>query len=152
MKKQIRWKQEKDIVHHTCLSIRKIVKGLIFFEGDFFDPYVFLLDIIESSNEEVIIIDNYAGKELLKIIKNIDKKIIIVSANIDNVLKEKYEKEYHNVTFIHNNSFHDRFIIIDRKKLYLCGISFKDLGKKCFGISEFDNKEYLNIILNEIEI
>ena len=46
--------------------------------------------------------------------------------------------------------FHDRFIIIDRKKLYSCGSSFKDLGKKCFAINEIDSKELTNNLLNKI--
>ena len=119
----------------------------IFFEGKLYDAYSLLLDILNKVNNEIIIIDNYAGKELLDILKNIDKKIIIVSKNIDEVLKKKYESQYNNITFINNNSFHDRFIIVDRNKLYSCGASFKDLGKKCFAINEFNDKEYLNKLL-----
>ena len=77
---------------------------------------------------------------------------IIVSKNISEMLKEKYEKQYHNVIFINNDSFHDRFIILDRYVLYLCGSSFKDLGKKCLGISKFDDKEYLQRIIKTIDI
>ena len=119
----------------------------IFFEGELYDAYSLLLDILNKVNNEIIIIDNYAGKELLDILKNIDKKIIIVSKNIDVILKKKYESQYNNITFINNNSFHDRFIIVDRNKLYSCGASFKDLGKKCFAINEFNDKEYLNKLL-----
>ena len=98
------------------------------------------------------IIDNYAGKELLDILSKIIKKIIIVSKNIDETLKRKYEGQYKNVTFINNNSFHDRFIIIDRKVIYTCGASFKDLGKKCFSINEFNDNEYLRKLLKVINI
>ena len=124
----------------------------IFFEGELYDAYSLLLDILNKTKEEVIIIDNYAGKELLDLLKKIDKKIIIVSKNIDETLKEKYESQYNNITFINSNSFHDRFIILDRNKLYSCGASFKDLGKKCFVISEFNDKEYLNKLLNILDI
>lgn len=75
-----------------------------------------------------------------------------MSKNIDEVLKKKYEIQYKNVTFINNNSFHDRFIIIDRRKLYLCGASFKDLGKKCFGIHENNDIDYLNRLLAIINV
>ena len=120
----------------------------IFFEGELYDSYSLLMDILNKSKEEIIIIDNYAGKELLDILKNIDRKIIIVSKNIDNILKNKYESQYKNVSFINNNSFHDRFIILDRKVLYTCGLSFKDLGKKCFYIGQILEKEVLNDLLN----
>lgn len=123
----------------------------IFFEGELYDAYSLLLDIIDNSKEEVIVIDNYAGKELLDIFKKVKKRIIIVSKNIDETLKKKYEYQYNNVTFINNNSFHDRFIIIDRRILFSCGASFKDLGKKCFAINKFEDKEYLDKILKTIK-
>ena len=82
----------------------------IFFEGELYDSYSLLLDIFNRSKKEIIIIDNYAGKELLDILKNIDRKIIIVSKNIDEILKKKYESQYKNINFINNDSFHDRFI------------------------------------------
>ena len=100
-----------------------IVKDYIFFEGEFYDAYSLLLKIFNKVREEIIIIDNYASRELLDILKKIDKKIIIVSKNIDEMLKEKYESQYNNITFINNNSFHDRFIILDKNKLYSCGAS-----------------------------
>ena len=124
-------------------SPKDIVKDYLFFEGDLYDAYSVLLDIFNRAEEEIIIIDNYAGKELLDILKKVNRKIIIISKNIDDILKKKYEKQYNNVTFINNNSFHDRFIIIDKNILYSCGSSFKDLGKKCFAINEFLDKNYL---------
>ena len=133
-------------------SPKEITRNSIFFENDFYDAYSLLLDIFNKSKKEIIIIDNYAGKELLDILKSINKKIIIVSKNIDDILKEKYEKQYSNITFINNNSFHDRFIIIDRNELYSCGASFKDLGKKCFAINLFTDKEYLMKLIEIVNI
>ena len=125
---------------------RDIVKNYLFFEGDFYDAYSVLISILDKGKKEIIIIDNYAGKELLDILKKINKKIVIVSKNIDETLKKKYEDQYNNITFINNDSFHDRFIILDRNKLYSCGSSFKDLGKKCFAINKIDEPEYIDII------
>ena len=124
----------------------------IFFEGELYDAYSILLDILYKAKQEIIIIDNYAGKELLDLLKKIDKKIIIVSKNIDEILKKKYESQYSNIIFINNDSFHDRFMILDRTKLYSCGASFKDLGKKCFAINEFKEKKYLNEILKILDL
>ena len=133
-------------------SPKDIVKDYLFFEGELYDAYSVLLDIFNRANEEIIIIDNYAGKELLDVLKNVNRKIVIVSKNIDVTLKKKYEKQYNNVTFINNNSFHDRFIIIDRNVLYSCGSSFKDLGKKCFAINEFTDNEYLIKLLDILNL
>ena len=78
---------------------KDVVKDKIFFEGEFYKAYSLFIDILNRASEEIIIIDNYASKELLDILKDIKTKIIIVSSNIDETLKKKYEKEYSNVTF-----------------------------------------------------
>lgn len=123
----------------------------IFFEGQIFDAYTLLLDLFESAEEEIIIIDNYASRELLKILKNVDKKILIISKNLDEILVKKYNSEYSNIKFKNLDIFHDRFLIIDRKKLYSCGASFKDLGKKCFAINEMESKKLIDDLLSKIQ-
>ena len=122
----------------------------IFYEGQIYDAYSLLIDILCTAKKEIIVIDNYAGKELLDILKEININIKIVSSNIDNMLKKKYESQYYNVSFINNNTFNDRFLIIDRKILYNSGSSFKDLGKKYFYIGKIDDEEILNNILIKI--
>ena len=129
---------------------KEILKDRIIYKGGVFDSHLILLDIFGYAKEEIIIIDNYAGKELLKIIKDIKKKIIIVSSNIDKILKEKYEKQYNNVKFIINSTYHDRFILIDRKRLFHSGASFKDLGKKCFEIHEIDDSQIINDFIGKL--
>ena len=130
---------------------KEIIKEFIFFKNELYDAYSVMMDIFNKARNEIIIIDNYAGKELLDMLKDIDKKIIIVTPNIDEKLKEKYESQYNNVTFIHNEEFHDRFIILDRYRLFSCGSSLKDVGKKCFAINEFDNPLYVDKILEVIK-
>lgn len=119
---------------------QEITKDSIFFKGDIYDAYSVLLEIFNVAKDEIIIIDNYIGKVLLDELRIINKKIIVISSNINDNLKKKYLKQYDNITFINNDSYHDRFIIIDRKIVFHCGASFKDLGKKCFGIHEIENK------------
>lgn len=140
------------LLENTLDSFKEQKIKKIFFEGQIYDAYSILIDVLNKARTEIIIIDNYASKELLDILKDINLKIIIVSKNVDSVLKEKYTKQYKNVEFVDNNSFHDRFIILDRSKLYTCGASFKDLGKKCFAISEFNDINYLEQIINTLNI
>ena len=127
-----------------------ITKKSIFFQNDIYDAYSVLLEIFDIAKEEIIIIDNYMGKVLLDELRNINKKIIIISSNINDTLKKKYLKQYNNIKFINNDSYHDRFIIIDRKIVFHCGASFKDLGKKCFGIHEIENKVEIEKLINEV--
>ena len=122
----------------------------IFYEGQIYDAYSLLIDILSRAKKEIIIIDNYAGKKLFDIIKNINVKVKIYTENIDNISKEKYEKQYNNLEIINTNIFHDRFIIIDNKVLYHSGASFKDLGKKCFAITKMEDNNILKELLNKI--
>ena len=110
----------------------------IFYEGQIYDAYSLL-------------IDNYAGKKLFDIIRNINVKVKIYTENIDNISKEKYEKQYSNIEIINTNIFHDRFIIIDNKVLYHSGASFKDLGKKCFAITKIVDNNILEELLNKLK-
>ena len=127
-------------------------KNHILFEGQMYDSYSLLLDIFNKSKSEIIIIDNYADRKLLDILCKIDKKVIIYSKNMDEELIKKYNKQYSNVKVIHNNRFHDRFIIIDKSILYHSGMSFKDMGNKCFAINIIEDKKYLNRILEELGV
>lgn len=120
----------------------------IFFEGQIYDAYSLMINILNKARKEIIIIDNYAGKELFDLIKEINVEIKIYSKNIDEKALVKYRKQYQNIEIIYNGKFHDRFIIIDRKILYHCGASFKDLGDKCFGINLIEDQEVLKNILN----
>ena len=122
----------------------------IFYEGQIYDAYSLLIDILSKAKKEIIIIDNYAGKKLFDIIKNINVNVKIYTENIDNISKEKYEKQYNNLEIINTNIFHDRFIIIDNKVLYHSGASFKDLGKKCFAITKMEDNNILKELLNKI--
>ena len=127
-----------------------ITKNSIFFQNDIYDAYSVLLEIFDIAKEEIIIIDNYIGKALLDELRNINRKLIVVSSNIDETIKKKYLKQYNNIKFINNDSYHDRFIIIDRKIVFHSGASFKDLGKKCFAINEIDNKIEKEKLINDV--
>lgn len=129
---------------------KEITKEYLFFENQLFKSHYVLNKIFESAKEEIIIVDNYADKELLMYLSTLQKSIKIISKNMDNLLIAKYEKEFNNIEFIWKDIFHDRFIILDREKLFSCGSSFKDLGKKCFAINLMEDKIILNELLNKI--
>lgn len=124
----------------------------IIYEGCIYDSYSLLLDILNEAYEEIIIVDNYANKELFDILKNINKKIYVISKNLDNILINKYSKQYSNVTFINNDLFHDRYIILDRKTVYVSGMSLKDLGKKYSYMYKMNEKIFINDLVSKIEI
>lgn len=125
-------------------------KNRIYFKGQIYDAYSFLLEIFNNSKEEIIIIDNYIDKKILDLICKTNKKVIIVSMNMNEELIKKYQSQYNNLTIKEINEFHDRFIIIDRKILYHVGASLKDLGNKGFGISKIEEQDLIDSLLSRI--
>ena len=99
----------------------------------------FLVDCVEKEREAVKLgINSFVYRE-------------DIEEYIDNISKEKYEKQYNNLEIINTNIFHDRFIIIDNKELYHSGASFKDLGKKCFAITKIEDNSILKELLNKLK-
>lgn len=124
----------------------------IFFDGEIYDVYSVLMKILSKAKKEIIIIDNYAGKELFDITRNIKTNIKIYTKNIDSIAKKKYEKEYNNLTIINTDIFHDRFIILDNITLYNLGSILKDIGKKCTSINKIEDKDIVNNLLNKLKM
>ena len=122
----------------------------LFFNGAIYDAYSLLCDILSQAQESITIIDNYLDKNILDVFASIQKDVLIVTKNINKKDLEMYEHQYQNVKIIKNDSFHDRFIIIDKKTLYHCGASFKDLEKKCFAITKMTDEEILSQLLVKI--
>ena len=123
----------------------------IFYEGQIYDAYSLMMKIFEKTLSSIIIIDNYIDKNILDILSKTNKQVTLITNKYNNKDYEKYKEQYSNVTLIINNSFHDRFIIIDKEILYHSGASFKDLGKKCFSITKIDDKEILDNLLSKLK-
>ena len=124
----------------------------IFFEGQIYDAYSLMLKIFDKALSSIIIIDNYIDKNILDILSKTNKKVTLVTNKYKIQDYEKYKEQYNNVTLVVNNSFHDRFIILDKKDLYHSGASFKDLGKKCFAITKIKSKEILDSLLDKLQL
>ena len=122
----------------------------IFYNGQIYDAYSLLIDILNKAKKEIIIIDNYAGKELFDITKDIKVNIKIYTKNIDEISKKKYTQEYSNIEIITTDIFHDRFIILDNKELYNLGSSLKDIGKKCTSINRIEDSTILKELISRL--
>ena len=152
MRKYISSDSKNNILVNHEERILKLEESFnIISQGKIDDAYSVLLDIFNESKNEIIIIDNYANKELLDTLRSIDKRIIIISNNIDKELKKKYEKQYTNITFKNNNPFHDRYIMLDRKEVYISGMSLKDLGKKYTYINKVNEEIFIRELLKQID-
>ncbi len=115
----------------------------IFYDGQVYDAYIFVSDLIKSANKSIILIDNYIDDSvfilLSKRVKNINA--IIYTKNITKEIEldlSKYNLQYQKIELKKFHSSHDRFLIIDEKDVYHIGASLKDLGKKWFAFSKLE--------------
>ena len=137
----------------NLLQLEENIKQRIFFDGQIFDAYSLIIDIIKRANNKILIIDNYIDDSILKMLakkKNNVEVVILTSdkSNIENLDIKKFNKEYPILKVAKTNKFHDRFIVIDNKEMYHLGASIKDLGKKCFGINKIEDMEIIEKIIN----
>lgn len=114
----------------------------IFFDGQVYDSYGFILELIKQAKNEIILIDNYIDDTVLTLFSKIsDTKITIYTNTISKQLKldfEKYSKQYDNITLKTFKNSHDRFLILDKKEIFHIGASIKDIGKKWFAFSKMN--------------
>ena len=133
------------------------LKNKLFFDGEIYDAYSLLVDIIIKADKNIIVIDNYVDKVTLDILAKKKINVVVLLITDENKSKlltktdiKKFNSEYPLLQIKYTNTFHDRFIIIDDKELYHLGASLKDLGKKVFAISKIEDKEYLNNLIERI--
>ena len=129
------------------------IKQKIFFEGQIYDAYSLIIDIIKKANNKILIIDNYIDDNVLKMLtkKNKNVEVVILTSDRSNIEKidiQNFNKEYPLLKIAKTNKFHDRFIIIDNKEMYHLGASIKDLGKKCFGINKIEDIGIINKVID----
>ena len=122
----------------------------IFFDGQIFDSYRFVSDLIRAADKSILLIDNYIDDSVLTLFskRNKNVQVIIFTKEISKQLLldlAKYNSQYPTIELKEFKQSHDRFLIIDNKEVYHFGASLKDLGKRWFAFSKFD-KEAFNLL------
>ncbi len=126
----------------------------IFFEGQVFDAYVFITDLIKRAHTNIILIDNYIDETVLTQLAKRETGITVtiytkqISKQLQLDLK-KHNEQYPAIEIKILTNKRDRFILLDHKELYHIGASLKDLGKKWFAFSRMD--DFATEILNRIQ-
>jgi len=115
----------------------------IFYDGQIFDAYLFVSDIIKSAKNSIKLIDNYIDESTLVLFTKRDTKVnmTIYTSKISKQLQldlKKHNAQYSKIEIRKFDLSHDRFLIIDEKQVYHFGASLKDLGKKWFAVSKMD--------------
>jgi hypothetical protein len=127
----------------------------IFFDGEIFDAYSFVSDLIKKAKQEIILIDNYPDDSVLTLLSKRTKdvkatmytKVISKAFQLD---LEKHHAQYPEIQILQFSQSHDRFLLIDRKDLYHFGASLKDLGKKWFAFSKMDS--FVEVVIKQLQL
>ena len=125
----------------------------IYFSGQIYDAYSKIKDILKEAKKDIIIIDAYADKTVLDIIKDLNVNVTLIVKTktlLSNLDISRYNSQYNNLTIKYNDSFHDRYFILDNSKIYHCGTSINRIGSKTFSINIIDDNLLKNALLTEV--
>ena len=128
-------------------------KGELIKVNKSYEAYSSITDLIDICQNELIIIDPYADKKILDLIKDLNISIILITSNkskLNDILLNSFNKE-HTFKIIYDNSFHDRYIILDKKEIYLCGTSINYIGNKISTIIKMESESIKDYLLYEID-
>ena len=126
----------------------------IYFDGKIYDAYSKIIDIFKEAKKELIIIDRYTDKTILDMIKNIKCKVILITSKNTKLTKldiEKYNSTYNNLQIIYNDTYHDRYFIIDKNKIYHSGNSVNHIGYRKSSINVLNDSKIKESIFKDIE-
>ena len=131
------------------------VKQNIFFNGQIYDAFSFIIGLIIKAKKEIILIDNYVDINTLNILckKNKGVGIVILTGSKGTLSTKdinKFNAQYPKLSLKFTTDFHDRFLIIDKTEVYHIGASIKDAGKKSFGITKIEDNYLIQSLLNKV--
>lgn len=138
----------------SALENSELPQRGVYFDGQVYDAYQFVSDVIKNAKSSIILIDNYVDDSTLTLFAKRKKNVTatIYTASISKQLRldlEKHNAQYPEIKAELFKQSHDRFLIIDEKELYHIGASLKDLGKKWFAFSRMDS--LCDEVLNKIK-
>ena len=148
-KRQLATDVKVDSILERLDSSERPIQG-IFYDGQLWDARSLVLKLVSSAKRSLVLIDNWATAATLDLFAKKRKGVsltIITSEHVkngkaDHKISEAdaatFNAQYPKLSIRYSEKFHDRFLIIDDKELYLIGASLKDLGRKCFAFTKLD--------------
>lgn len=126
----------------------------IYFDGKIYDAYSKIIDIFKEAKKELIIIDRYTDKTILDMIKNLNCKVVLITGKNSKLSKldiNKYNSTYNNLKIIYDETYHDRYFIIDKDKIYHSGNSVNHIGYRKSSLNILEDKKVKDSIISDIE-
>ena len=128
----------------------------IFFDGQIYDAFSFLISLIQKAKKEIILIDGYVDISTLDLLAKKGSCVNVkcytyASTQLSNRDIAQFNAQYASLTVKTTRMFHDRFLIIDGTTAYHIGASLKDAGKKCFGISLLTDPDIIKGLITKLQ-
>ena len=127
----------------------------VYFNGKIYDAYSKVLDIFSEAKKELIIVDRYTDKTILDMIKNLECNVILITSKRGKLTEldiDKYNSDYNNLSVYYDDTFHDRYFIIDRDCLYHSGNSINHIGFRKSSIDIIHDENVKELIISDINI
>ena len=127
----------------------------IFYNGQIYDAFSFIVELIEKANNDITLIDNYVDIDTLNLLRRKLPGVMATIYTYSNTTLSStdistFNSQYPTLIINYTQNFHDRFLIIDNSIVYHIGASIKDAGKKCFAISLMEDANLAQNILNKL--
>ena len=125
----------------------------IYFAGQIYDAFSKVIDIFREAREKLIIVDGYADKVILDCIKDLKCDVLLITKKnclLSPIQISKYNEQYGNLTVKYDDTFHDRYFIIDNKIFYHCGTSINKIGKRTFSINVLQDSCVCSTLMENI--
>lgn len=157
--KQLIYKKEIDDKFEMIFSAledkNEIKTKDIYFNGQIYDSYSFIIQLIKKAKQNIVLIDNYIDNSVLDMMTKKQKNVsvMIITQSKTKLLEtdiKKFNQQYPLLSVAYSDKIHDRFLLIDKNELYHIGASIKDLGKKTFAFSLIEDKEIINNLINRL--
>lgn len=139
------------------ISEQKESSQRIFFDGQIYDAFSLLVDLVSRAEKRLTLVDNYVDVGTLNVLSKKKTNVEVILYTVKgSKLSEKdisnFNQQYPTLKVKHTGVFHDRFLIIDDMRAYHIGSSVKDAGKKCFGINLIEDARIINDILDRLNL
>lgn len=126
----------------------------IYFAGQIYVAYSKIIDVLKEAKENIVIVDAYADKTILDIIRNLKVRVTLIVKSKSLLTKtdiEKYNEQYDNLNIIYDDTFHDRYFILDEKIIYHCGTSLNYIGKRTFSINILEDDVVKELLIKKVD-
>ncbi|MDR1775852.1 MAG: ORF6N domain-containing protein [Actinomycetes bacterium] len=132
----------------ALLGTPETEKQFIFYKGQFYDALKLVIRLLRQAKTSIVVVDNYVDNSLLEMLENKREGVSVTvvtakTSGLSDLHLLKFGAQYGPVAVVVNKDFHDRFIILDNKEVYVFGSSLKDAGNKCFGVWKMEDSVQL---------